>query len=264
MSRGRHAKPSSLPSASTTLAAAAPAVLVVAAAAPGAGHQAAPAVSARGTSVPAASAGLAPSGTARALRMQAARASARPSWVMATVQVRSGDSLSTLARRYYHHAGWWPRIWWANRHQVANPNGIRAGQTFTIPVPRAPQPSTVAGALHAIPKPPPPPPPAPVQQAAPVAAPAAAPAPVQSSGTVGTGGMSAFQACVIQRESGGNPSAVNPSSGAGGLYQFLPSTWQALGHSGLPANASVAEQNQAFQQEYAQSGTAAWAPYDGC
>jgi hypothetical protein len=57
---------------------------------------------------------------------------------------------------------------------------------------------------------------------------------------------------------------VNPSSGAGGLYQFLPSTWAALGHSGSPQNASVAEQNQAFQQEYAQSGTAAWAPYDGC
>jgi soluble lytic murein transglycosylase-like protein len=76
--------------------------------------------------------------------------------------------------------------------------------------------------------------------------------------------MSAFQACVIQRESGGNPAAVNPSSGAGGLYQFLPSTWAALGHSGLPQNASVAEQNQAFQQEYAQSGGAAWSPYDGC
>jgi transglycosylase-like protein/LysM domain-containing protein len=240
MSRGRHAKPSSLPSAST-LAAAAPAVLVVAAAAPSTGHQAAPAASAPGTAAPAASAGLSPSGTVRALRMQAARASAHPSWVMATVHVRSGDSLSTLARRYYHHAAWWPRIWWANRHQVANPNEIRPGEAFIIPVPRAPRPSAVVDALHAIP-----------------------PAPVTSSGTAGTGGMSAFQACVIAAESGGNPTAVNPSSGAGGLYQFLPSTWQALGHSGLPENASVAEQNQAFQQEYAQSGTAAWAPYDGC
>jgi hypothetical protein len=264
MSRGRHAKPSSVPSASS-LAAAAPAVLVLAAAAPSTGHQAAPAASTGGTTVPAASAGLSPSGATRALHMQAARASAHPSWVMATVQVRSGDSLSTLARRYYHHAGWWPRIWWANRHQVANPNEIRPGEAFTIPVPRAPRPSTVAGALHAIPPPPPPRPPAPARHAAPTApAPAAAPAPAQSSGTVGTGGMSAFQACVIQRESGGNPAAVNPSSGAGGLYQFLPSTWAALGHSGLPENASVAEQNQAFQQEFAQSGTAAWAPYDGC
>jgi hypothetical protein len=26
----------------------------------------------------------------------------------------------------------------------------------------------------------------------------------------------------------------------------------------------VAEQNQAFQQEYAQGGTGAWSPYDGC
>ena len=63
---------------------------------------------------------------------------------------------------------------------------------------------------------------------------------------------------VIQRESGGNASAVNASSGAGGLYGFLPSTWQALGHSGLPENASVAEQNAAFAQEYAQSGGSAW------
>ena len=146
MSRGRHAKPSSLPSASTTLAAAAPAVLMVAAAAPAAGHQAAPAASAPGAAAPVASAGLSPSGTAHGLR------------IMATGHVRSGDSLSTLARRYYHHAGWWPRIWWANRHQVANPNEIRAGEAFIIPVPRAPRPSTVVGALHAIPKPPPPPP----------------------------------------------------------------------------------------------------------
>jgi hypothetical protein len=77
-------------------------------------------------------------------------------------------------------------------------------------------------------------------------------------------GGSGFQACVIARESGGNASAVNASSGAGGLYGFLPSTWAALGHSGLPENASVAEQNAAFAQQYAQSGTAAWSAYDGC
>jgi soluble lytic murein transglycosylase-like protein len=69
---------------------------------------------------------------------------------------------------------------------------------------------------------------------------------------------------VISAESGGNPNAVNPSSGAGGLYQFLPSTWHALGHSGNPQDASVAEQNAAFQQQYAQSGGSAWSAYDGC
>ena len=44
-------------------------------------------------------------------------------------------------------------------------------------------------------------------------------------------------------------------------------TWflvQSLGHSGLPENASVAEQNAAFAQEYAQSGGSAWSAYDGC
>ena len=78
------------------------------------------------------------------------------------------------------------------------------------------------------------------------------------------GAPGSFQSCVIQRESGGNASAVNASSGAGGLYGFLPSTWQSLGFSGLPENASVAQQNAAFAKEYAQSGSAAWSAYDGC
>ena len=73
-----------------------------------------------------------------------------------------------------------------------------------------------------------------------------------------------FQACVIARESGGNARAVNPASGAGGLYQFLPGTWQSLGYSGQPQDAPVSVQNAAFQQAYAQSGTSPWAPSDGC
>jgi hypothetical protein len=92
----------------------------------------------------------------------------------------------------------------------------------------------------------------------------ATPTPSPAAPVSGGAAPGSFQACVIAAESGGNAQAVNPTSGAGGLYQFLPSTWAALGHSGLPENASVAEQNQAFQQQYAQSGTAAWSPYDGC
>lgn len=72
------------------------------------------------------------------------------------------------------------------------------------------------------------------------------------------------QSHIIRDESGGNARAVNPSSGAGGLYQFLPSTWHALGHGGLPENASVAEQNQAYYQQVAQSGYSAWAASGGC
>jgi len=80
--------------------------------------------------------------------------------------------------------------------------------------------------------------------------------------------MSAFEACVIASESGGNPQAVNPVSGAGGLFQFLPSTWAALGYAssypGGAQTAPVSVQEAAFAQEYAQAGTAPWAPYDGC
>ena len=36
-------------------------------------------------------------------------------------------------------------------------------------------------------------------------------------------------------ESGGNYGAVNPSSGAGGAYQILPSTWELYGGQGEPA-----------------------------
>ena len=39
-------------------------------------------------------------------------------------------------------------------------------------------------------------------------------------------------------ESGGNYSALNPSSGAGGAYQILPSTWELYGGKGEPAERS--------------------------
>jgi resuscitation-promoting factor RpfC len=174
-------------------------------------------------------------------------------------RVRRGDTLTSIAAREYGDPKAWPALWWVNRHRVANPNLIMVGEQLKLSA-WHPVTGWLRGkALAAVPAPP-------VAVPAPVqAAPAAAPAPQPVAQPAIYGGApGSFQACVIARESGGNASAVNPSSGAGGLYQFLPSTWAALGHSGLPENASVAEQNQAFQQEYAQSGTSAWAPYDGC
>jgi resuscitation-promoting factor RpfC len=145
-----------------------------------------------------------------------------------------------------------------NRGKIRNPNMISVGQRLKVSAWHPRFGWLTRAAMGAIPAP------APLPEAAttvtgPAYVPAAAP--VQSSYSAAGGG---FQQCVIQAESGGNASAVNGSSGAGGLYGFLPSTWQALGHSGLPENASVAEQNQAFQQEYAQSGSSAWSAYDGC
>lgn len=77
-------------------------------------------------------------------------------------------------------------------------------------------------------------------------------------------GVTGFERCVIARESGGSATIVNPRSGAGGLYQFLPSTWARLGFSGLPQYAPVAVQRAAFLKAVALDGTSDWAPYDGC
>ncbi|MBV9748259.1 MAG: transglycosylase family protein, partial [Acetobacteraceae bacterium] len=72
--------------------------------------------------------------------------------------------------------------------------------------------------------------PVPVVQATPTAAPAsaaAAPARPAASSTASYGGGYSIPGYIVQCESGGNWHAVNPSSGAGGAYQIMPSTWQA-------------------------------------
>ena len=90
--------------------------------------------------------------------------------------------------------------------------------------------------------------------------------PPAQTGPISTSGYGSFQQCVIMAESGGNPRAYNPSSGASGLYGFLLSTWNSLGlgYPGGAYTAPVSVQNQGFAIEYARAGTAPWAPYDGC
>ena len=63
---------------------------------------------------------------------------------------------------------------------------------------------------------------------------------------------------IVICESGGNWDAVNPSSGAGGAYQILPSTWELYGGEGEPQDASPAEQSEIAAQIWADSGEAAW------
>lgn len=74
-----------------------------------------------------------------------------------------------------------------------------------------------------------------------------------------TAGMSAFEQCVAWRESGDNPTASSA-----GLFGILPSVWAQLGYSGTAGQASVAQQEAAFNQLYAQYGAQPWAPSDGC
>jgi septal ring factor EnvC (AmiA/AmiB activator) len=63
---------------------------------------------------------------------------------------------------------------------------------------------------------------------------------------------------IVMCESGGNFEAVNPSSGAGGAYQILPSTWELYGGEGDPQDASPAEQSDIAAQIWADSGAGAW------
>ena len=55
-------------------------------------------------------------------------------------------------------------------------------------------------------------------------------------------------------ESGGDYGAVNPSSGAGGAYQILPSTWELYGGQGEPQDAPKAEQDRIAAEIWADSG----------
>ncbi|MGI4895107.1 MAG: transglycosylase family protein, partial [Janthinobacterium lividum] len=59
-------------------------------------------------------------------------------------------------------------------------------------------------------------------------------------------------------ESGGNPASVSGSGKYHGLYQFSVQTWQAVGGSGLPSQASAAEQTYRAKLLYQRSGAGQW------
>ena len=72
------------------------------------------------------------------------------------------------------------------------------------------------------------------------------------------GGPYSIPTYIVMCESGGNYSALNPSSGAGGAYQIIPSTWEAYGGKGLPHEAPKAEQDRIAAEIWADSGPSAW------
>ena len=76
--------------------------------------------------------------------------------------------------------------------------------------------------------------------------------------SVELGGPYSIPTYIVMCESGGNYAALNPSSGAGGAYQIMPATWEAYGGTGLPNEASKAEQDRVAALIYADSGTAPW------
>lgn len=186
--------------------------------------------------------------------------------------VQAGDSLSSIAQRFYHNSAAWPVLYWHNHSRVHWADDITAGQVLRIPaepaeIPNAPsQLDAPAPTVSTTPTPrhastaPVVAQPAPAQQA-----PDPAPVTATTSGSLGVIPGGAFGQCVVERESGGNPQVMN-SSGHYGLFQFSFSTWVAYG--GNPndfGHASVAEQEQVFATALASpGGENNWAPYDGC
>jgi septal ring factor EnvC (AmiA/AmiB activator) len=83
----------------------------------------------------------------------------------------------------------------------------------------------------------------------------------EAEATVGRwlGGPYAIPTYIVMCESGGNYSALNSSSGAGGAYQILPSTWALYGGHGAPQDAPKSEQDAIAAKVWAASGPSAWA-----
>lgn len=171
--------------------------------------------------------------------------------------VQSGDTLSSIAQRFYQDPGYWTAIYQANQDAIKYANTITPGQNLTVPA----KPSSAPAAPSSLSAPAP----QPVEQQS---APVQQSEPTQSaddeSSDASTSGDSGFQSCVISHESGGDSQVMN-SSGHYGLYQFSPSTWAEYG--GNPSDfgsASASEQNQVFDNAMAQGGESNWSAYDGC
>jgi LysM repeat protein len=114
---GRHATPSQVEKVAGTAAKAAPAVAIAGAlvALPQSAHAE--------VKTPASATTVTEQAHTTALVKQAAR----------TYTVRSGDTLSGIAARFYHNPARWTWIYAANRSKIHNPNSIFVGEKLTIP-----------------------------------------------------------------------------------------------------------------------------------
>ena len=77
-----------------------------------------------------------------------------------------------------------------------------------------------------------------------------------AAGSASSGGLNwaALAAC----ESGGRVDAVSGTGKYHGLYQFSVATWNAVGGSGLPSQASAAEQTARAQMLFDRAGAGQW------
>jgi LysM repeat protein len=173
--------------------------------------------------------------------------------VPASYTVQQGDSLSAIAAHTYGKAADWPAVWWVNRHQVANPNLITAGQRLRLPASGQVPAWMARAAQAAIPAPPPVPAAVSIPQASP---PAAAPVSTAAPASSGGANWSAIAAC----ESGGNWSASTGNGFYGGL-QFTEQTWLGYGggqYASSANQATKAQQIAVAERVLAGQGIGAW------
>lgn len=154
-------------------------------------------------------------------------------------EVQPGDSLSIIADQEQLPS--WRPLWNANQ-EITDPNLIYPGQKLTVPSGDTTD-RPIPGGMET---------PAPVAYH-----------PVQSNGSVRHYAAQVLPvsgdlfARIRQRESGGNY-AENTGNGYYGAYQFSLGTWQGVGGTGLPSNASPAEQDMRAQMLYNQRGCSPW------
>jgi LysM repeat protein len=161
-----------------------------------------------------------------------------------TYVVQPGDNLSSIAQSQQLES--WRPLWNANP-DIQNPDLIYAQESLTVPAgPTTDRPlpqDTVSlpartyapqgGQLYSVRH-------------------VSNPAPANYA--AGAGGLLAR---IRQRESGGNY-ATNTGNGYYGAYQFTVGTWASVGGSGLPSNASPAEQDMRAQMLMNQRGCSPW------
>jgi LysM repeat protein len=150
--------------------------------------------------------------------------------------VEAGDSLSSIAATEQLES--WRPLWDANP-AVSDPDLIYAGEQLVVP----------SGPTNERPLP---------DEA--VAAPVksyVAPGHVSQVAVNYADGAPGILARIRMRESGGNY-ATNTGNGYYGAYQFSLGTWRGVGGSGLPSEASPAEQDMRAQMLYNARGCSPW------
>jgi hypothetical protein len=126
----------------------------------------------------------------------------------------------------------------------------------SLPSPSVPAPA-VAPRLAPVPTPPTSPAPPPPVTAAPAAPAGSITSIIESAFAPLGAGAVGWALQVAACESGDDPGAVNPSSGAEGLFQFLPSTWRSSPYATSSPFDPVANA-EAAAWLYRTSGPGAW------